>query len=64
MEASRDMETGQTASSVMPILEPMVEQGVLAAMADPGTQEARPPLRLQLEAYYPPPKTILGRSRG
>ncbi len=38
LEASRDMETGQVASRAVPILEPMVEQGSRAVMADPGTR--------------------------
>ncbi len=40
MESSRDTETGQEASRATPFLGPLVEQGALAAMEDPGTRAA------------------------
>ncbi len=40
LEASRDMQTGQVASRVVPFPGPMVELGSRAAMADQGTRAA------------------------
>ncbi len=42
LEASRDIETGQVASRLVPVPGPMVEQGSRAARPDPGTRAAMP----------------------